>query len=573
MPAERRQEGTAAYGRTGGSWSLAGFRLRLLLLAALVLLPLYIQLISGVFGEYAAARGEVRNEGLRVVRLVALQQEHAVAAIKPLLSVLSRLPDVVNRLPTCSAYMERLLKDNPGFGDVGVAGPDGVIYCAGDSRSLGVSAADKSWFTRALSGTGFAAGDYDVASGKQSVGFGLPFDGPDGSLGGVVYATQDLDTLNEIAMRVSLPADSVLTVVDRGGTILSRYPDPQHWVGKTVPDAPLVQALRGARLAEGVFEAPGLTGVPRLFAFTQLDPATASSPYVTIGYARDVLLAGAKRDFMLNLFGLAALTLIVLLLAWSGGNYLIIDQIRALQDVERIKAEFVSIASHQLRTPITSLRWANELLMSGTVGPLTPEQSGLIGQTDRTLKDLQALANDLLQVNALDTGTQLHPEQTDLARLAREAAGELSLEIGKKGLAFSASYGDAPAPVIADPLFLKQTIMNLLANAVRYTPKGGAVSLAVETGRGEARLIVVDRGLGVPEAEKPRIFERFFRASNVRSRHSAGSGLGLYLAKAVVERSGGRIGFSSRENEGSTFWFSLPLSKPAPAAGSHKKRA
>src|SRR5512135_1780545 len=128
MPAERRTGKVVTDTASSGVSSLAGFRLRLFLLAALVLMPLYVLLISSVFHEYAAARDEVQNEGLRLVRLVALQQEHAVAAIRPLLTALSKLPDVASRAPSCDGFMAQLLRDNPSFGDAGVAGPDGIVY-------------------------------------------------------------------------------------------------------------------------------------------------------------------------------------------------------------------------------------------------------------------------------------------------------------------------------------------------------------------------------------------------------------------------------------------------------------
>ncbi|HSD12811.1 MAG TPA: sensor histidine kinase [Patescibacteria group bacterium] len=552
--------------------SLAGFRLRLVLLAAIVLVPLYAMLIVGVLNEYDLARNQVRNDGLRLVRLIALQQERDVTSARMLLAALARLPDITGRSVGCDAFVGQLASDNPSVADIGVADRSGGVYCAADAGVRGSSVANKDWFVRATAAKDFALGDYEIgASGKRTIGFGLPFYGADGALAGVVYAAFDLETLNRLASKIELPLDSVLTVVDRGGTILARYPDPQQWVGKTVPDAPLVRALRETTQPEGVFEAPGLNGVIRVFAFTSLDPGTPSSPHVTIGYDKGVLFAGPNRDLVLNILGLASLSLIVLLLTWLGGDYLIINRIRALQDVERLKSEFVSIASHQLRTPLTSLRWSNELLASETTGPLTAQQAELVRVAGKTIKDLLALVNDLLQASAFDAGTILHPVRTDLAQIARDAAAELAPQIAKKSLSFSASLGDGPSFVDADPLFLKQVVVNLLANAIRYTLKEGTVSMTlVSTDRGNAILHVADDGVGIPKAEQSRIFGRFFRASNVRSRHSSGTGLGLYLAKTVIERSGGEIGFSSRENKGSTFWFSLPLSRsgdPAPSGG------
>lgn len=227
--------------------------------------------------------------------------------------------------------------------------------------------------------------------------------------------------------------------------------------------------------------------------------------------------------------------------------------------VERAKNEFVSLASHQLRTPIATISWYAEMLLHGDVGKLTKDQRTYVGEIAYGANHMADLVAALLNVSRIELGTfAVTPEPTDLKMLLEDVLHELSPLIEKANLRTEMRVTSVPK-VLVDPKVIRIVFENLLTNAVKYTPTGGLVTISLARQDDDVHFMVEDTGIGIPKEQQERMYQKLFRADNAKRKVTEGTGLGLYLAKAIVEESHGRIWFTSVENQGTTFHVSLPL--------------
>ena len=232
-------------------------------------------------------------------------------------------------------------------------------------------------------------------------------------------------------------------------------------------------------------------------------------------------------------------------------------------DIDKTKTEFVSLASHQLRTPLSAINWYTEMLLSGDVGPITEGQEKYLTEVYKGNQRMISLVNALLNVTRMTLGTfVLEPEEIDLTTLIYSVLSEQTPESSKKGLNINTDFAPQMPRVTSDAKLLRMVIQNLISNAIKYTPEGGVVdiSLKLDADASSFELIVADSGVGIPKNQQAQIFSRLFRADNVRTNNTEGTGLGLYIVKAIVDNSGGRVWFESEENNGSVFHVELPTS-------------
>ena len=232
-------------------------------------------------------------------------------------------------------------------------------------------------------------------------------------------------------------------------------------------------------------------------------------------------------------------------------------------EAERMKKEFTSTLSHELRTPLTSIIGSLQLINSGVLGDLTQDIAELTAVAERNGTRLLDLINDLLDIEKIESGKlTLVPEVFGLAELMREALVLNKAFAERFKVRFEMSGGTRgappPHPVLADRKRLLQVMTNLLSNAAKFSPEGGAVDVTLEESGPNLRVGVHDRGPGIPESFRSRIFGRFAQADSTASRQKSGTGLGLAISKRLVEMMQGRIGFESRDGGGTTFWFELP---------------
>ncbi len=240
---------------------------------------------------------------------------------------------------------------------------------------------------------------------------------------------------------------------------------------------------------------------------------------------------------------------------------------REMERALKMQADFVSFASHQLRTPLAGIKWLLELALEepGLGDDLRSYMEDSLASADRLI----GLVNDLLHIARLEGGrATLAPAGHDLSQLCLEVAEQLRPNLEKRQHSFHLAGVDAPVPVFVDASLMQQVVENLLSNAIKYTPDGGHVSLALEHTGAEVRCVIEDSGIGVPEGARPRLFEKFFRADNVQTMETEGTGLGLFMVRLILETLGGRIWHEARGIEtGSRFVVVLP------AKGNHVSEA
>ncbi|MFO0702933.1 MAG: ATP-binding protein, partial [Candidatus Andersenbacteria bacterium] len=275
----------------------------------------------------------------------------------------------------------------------------------------------------------------------------------------------------------------------------------------------------------------------------------------------------------------------VLLAGQTIGTIIVFRDITRERDIDKAKTEFVSLASHQLRTPLSTIKWYAETLLDGNAGKLKTEQLGYLQEVYNANERMVDLVNALLNVSRIEMGTfSVVPQPTDVAALVRGVLAELKPQATKKRLALHQEL-DASLPTVSlDPNLLRIVVQNLLSNAVQYTPARGSVTFRLATVRSgqsvaghraaadSILLRVEDTGIGIPREAQPKIFTKLFRADNARVHEPNGTGLGLYIVKSIVDHAGGVVWFDSVEGTGSTFYVLLPMQGMRPRAGSRALR-
>lgn len=242
----------------------------------------------------------------------------------------------------------------------------------------------------------------------------------------------------------------------------------------------------------------------------------------------------------------------------SVGRALMMQDITHLKKLDRIKSEFVTAVSHDLRSPLTAILGYVDLIQRG--GPVNEQQGEFIARVRQSVHAINALITDLLDLGRIEAGFDTQKEPTSLAAIARYAVDAFQPQADAKQQTFIVSLPEGLPRVFANTLRLRQMVANLLDNAVKYTPPGGKVRVSVMADGDQLILMVSDGGIGIAPADQPYIFDKFYRASNVRVGY-AGTGLGLSIVKSIVEAHGGRIWLDSKLNQGTTFTVVLPKHK------------
>lgn len=233
-----------------------------------------------------------------------------------------------------------------------------------------------------------------------------------------------------------------------------------------------------------------------------------------------------------------------------------------LRKLDEAKDEFISMASHQLRTPLTSIKGYVDMILEGDAGDITPMQRKFLTEAFVSSERMVHLINDFLNVSRLQTGTfVIDKRPVDLAKIIGQELDSLKVSASGRDLSFQYKAPASFPMLMLDEGKIRQVIMNFADNALYYSRPGMAIEVSLGVEGKEALFTVKDAGIGVPKEEQARLFTKFYRASNARKQRPDGTGVGLYLAKRVIVEHGGTVIFSSSEGKGSTFGFALPLEK------------
>ena len=241
-------------------------------------------------------------------------------------------------------------------------------------------------------------------------------------------------------------------------------------------------------------------------------------------------------------------------------DFSIIKSFERLAEVARMKSEFVSVVSHQLRSPLSNLKWVVDLLISGKIESVSEKQSVYLQILRENSRRMEGLVSDLLIVSRIEADNlPFKIEKASLVELIKSLISRIESFVKASNIEIELIIEENLPEFFFDYQKIEQAVNNILDNAIRYIKGNGKIEVILKKEANKLCLEIKDNGVGIPKEDQKYIFQKFFRASNASKIQAQGSGLGLYIAKSIIEKSGGKIYFVSRENEGSVFTINLPI--------------
>lgn len=538
-------------------------RLKLILLILVALLPVIGLVSYNSLRERDINLQKARNEALRIASLTSGNQEPLISSTGQLLVALAKSQEVLSgKTEPCSSFMAELVEKFKTFTNIGAADLSGTLYCSGIPTTGPVTIADRTYFINAVANKDLSLGEYQIGrvTGKATIGLGYPVLNDSGSLVGVVFAAIDLGFVNTLAAEARLPQGAVFNLIDQNGIVLARYPDPADFIGKPYQNQTVLSEVIG-KTEEGSLEAVGSDGVARLYAYKPLIRSQSfSNAYIIVGFSKAEIFADSDRLLGISILVLFIAGSLALALAWVVGNRLIVRDVEKQRELDRAKEEFFSVATHELRTPLTAMR-GNAALMMQYLGDKTKSADlrEMAADIHTVSERLIKIVGDYLNMLRLEQNRlEFKFEDAGVEQLIEEALKEVEVAAKEKGLEVKFEKTNAQLPTVrADPDRLKQVLINLIGNAIKFTEKG---SITVEAGPQDkfVKVSVADTGLGMPPERQSQLFQKFRQVGDKKS-GAMGSGLGLYISRLMIEGMGGKIWLERSEvGQGSTFCLTLP---------------
>ncbi len=243
-------------------------------------------------------------------------------------------------------------------------------------------------------------------------------------------------------------------------------------------------------------------------------------------------------------------------------DYVIVNSFERMVEASRMKTEFVGIVSHQLRSPLTNLKFALELLMSGRLKESGEDEMEYLKILRENIQRMNDLINSLLLISRLETGDlPLNKTEVSLTDIVKNLVSKFQPFAEASNITIKLNIAKDIPNVFGDSLWLEQAVKNLIDNGIRYIKGKGEVNIQIKQNNRMIEFSIADSGVGIPKEEQKYIFQKFFRSKNAVRNQTGGSGLGLHITKRILEIFGGKVWFESQENKGTTFYFTLPIYK------------
>ncbi|OGK82546.1 MAG: hypothetical protein A2X52_05270, partial [Candidatus Rokubacteria bacterium GWC2_70_16] len=599
---------------------VSSLRARLLLLVLLGALPPSGVVLYEAWDHYRLVAARVQQDTLRVATAASSRLAQAIEGAHQLLTGLAALPEVRKRDPSaCSALFADLLRRYTTYTNLGAVRPDGDVFCSGVPLARPVNVGDRAYFRGAIDRGAFALGEYEIGriTGKASVYAAFPVTPPQGPVEAVVYAALDLTWVNGTLASMRGTPGSTVTLVDRHGIVLGRHPDPEKWLGKPAPEAPVVRAA--LRLRSGVAEDRGADGIRRLFGFAPLGHAPEADLFVIVGVPTEEAYAEANRLLVGSLAGLGIMAALAFIATWAFSGRFVLrpvsillaatrrlesgdlgartegpsprgelgelsramdrmaeslersvsarleaeQRLRREQEVlyqsEKLAAmgELLAGVAHELNNPLAVIMGRTALLRQALgTGPAAAQAEKIAAAAERCAR----LVKNFL---ALARKSPPQRQPVELNRVVQETLELLAYPLRVDSVEVVQALADDLPVIWADPHQLHQVVINLATNAhqaMRETTGPRRLTLATrfDAAQGGVVLEIADTGPGIPSEIRPRIFEPFFTTKP----QGQGTGLGLSLCQGIVEGHGGSIRLESRPGQGAVFVVELPPGAP-----------
>ncbi len=564
----------------------------------------------------------VREGAIAVARLAAATQENFTKNTRQMLATLTQFPFLLlgtNRA-YCETHLSNLRKLSPDYLNFGLVETNGNVFCSAQPFDGMVNVSDRSYFQQVMQTNKFSTGIYQIGrlTGQPALNFGYPVLNEKGVLQRVVYASLKLSPLTDALARVPVPYHGSVTVLDRAGTVLARNPDAMDFVGKSLAQDAVFKRMLNRK--EPIFEMAGTDGIARLHAVSLVDDSLLISVSIPLSLslaranetlARNltilgfvsmfVLVAGgfyARRAFLwpVNSLATAARRLasgdLKARAGKIGGSAELAQLGQAFDDMaqqlqkrqsEIIEANehinrlnqnlelrvkdrtaqfeaankeleaFAFSVSHDLRAPLRHITSFADLLRRKTHG-LDPESARCLEFIISGAKQMELLVHDLLNFSRTSR-TELRLTQVQLCDLVDEVKQSVQSELNGRVIKWKVH----PLPEVhADPALLRVVFNNLLGNAIKYTRPRKAACIEIGTSPSEREhvIFVRDNGVGFDMQYVGKLFGVFQRLHHAEE--FEGTGIGLATVQRIIARQGGRVWAEGKENEGATFYFSLP---------------
>ncbi len=398
-------------------------RARVLAVVLLTMFPAFALLIFNAADDRARVLAVTRESALSTVRLVASQQSQLVQSTEQLLRLVAEGSEIGNP-QRCSTFLSRIYETVDGYRGFSVAHPNGDVYCLAPARPITgtFNTAHRSYFQKVMETGRFAIGDFQVGqiTGVPNISFGYPVFDATGAITGVAWTAWGIDRINDLSETWRLPEDSLVVVMDSQGTVVTRHPAWEDWVGKSYPDSELFQRMKAQ--PEGTERLPGLDGVPRWFAFSRVDadprsdtPANENSVlYVAAGFSDQAFLQTVRNRLLLNLATLGLISGIGLVMAYGLTEWMIGRKARRVSETTRE----LQRGNWSARTGMTADE--GEL---GELGHTVDEMADALQQRDRALQTVNAELEERVSFRTAELATanaQLTASQDQLRRLSRD---------------------------------------------------------------------------------------------------------------------------------------------------------
>lgn len=595
--------------------SSIGLRTRYILIGIAVLVPLIAVMLQLAQYERDTALASAMH---RVDLFASLTADRQFQLVQKAHIVLAQLANEWQELPEgedCNDLLGAAQARHVWMASIRVSRSDGSGLCADRPEALEFDVSDRSYFKAVLAGEAFAISDQLTSpeAGQPIIVAAVPVLHADGSLS-VLSATIELESLADILpAELRTDPDVVVNLINSSGILLARHPQDPKLVGRLHPNEPVVR--RALQQPSGTAELPDMKGTVRLLAFRKIDNV---GWVVAVGISRDAVLGPIERALHQRLGLIAAIVVTSCLVGLIGGEMFVLRPLRVLArtaqslergdlsarppltglsevgDLERslnrmaeaiqqrerdleafqtareqamreaeqaneAKSRVLASMSHEIRTPLGSIIGYNDLLLGQKLQP----RQRLYAERIEAAAASTILVIDGILNNARIEAREVEIEQRPfaLASLVDNAISMVRASAERKGLALTVELDpELPPAVLGDETRLRQVLLNLLTNAVKFTTVG-SVTLEVhgaETG-GRIRFSIRDTGIGIAEEQHTKLFKRFSQAHDVMGRDYGGTGLGLAISEELTELMGGELGFSSEPEQGSTFWLELAL--------------